>query len=60
MKSKISKKNKNSKARIELDVMGWWILGVLVLVIVLAAIFILAKKGQGGLDFLKNIFRFGR
>jgi len=52
-------KNLKKKARIEMDVMGWWILGLIVLVIGIIAIFILSRKGQGALDFIKNILRFG-
>jgi len=50
---------KINKRGIELEMLGWWILGLVVLVIVVIGIVILKGKGVGALEFIKNIFRFG-
>ena len=49
-----------SKRSMELEMLGWIIMGVVVLVIVVVGLIILSKKGIGVVDFLKNIFTFGR
>ena len=54
----INLKKLKKKAEIELDVMGWWILGLVIFVVIVFAIIILTSKGQGALDYIKNIFRF--
>jgi UPF0716 family protein affecting phage T7 exclusion len=51
-------KNKSKKA-IELEMIGWWILALVVLVIVVLGIIILKSRGISALEYLKNIFRFG-
>lgn len=50
-------KRKNKKG-IELDMLGWWIIGIVALVILIIAIGILRGKGVGALEFIKNLFRF--
>ena len=50
-------KNRDKKA-MELEVLGWWILGIFILVVVIFAIVILAGKGTGALDYIKDMFRF--
>lgn len=37
-----------------------WIIGVAVLVIVLVIFTILSGKGQGAIEYFKNLVRFGR
>lgn len=37
-----------------------WIIGLLVLVVILMFYFFLSGKGQVAIDFIKNLFRFGR
>jgi hypothetical protein len=44
----------------ELDQLAWWIIGIAVLVIVVVGIFILKGKGVSAMQYLNNIFRFGR
>ena len=36
----------------------WWIIGLIVLVLVVIGYFILSDKAGGGLEFIKNAFRF--
>ena len=49
-----------NKRGLELEVLGKWIIGLVVLVIVILAILVLSGKGQGAIEFLKNFLRFGR
>lgn len=49
-----------NKKGIELDMLGWWIIGIAALVIVITASIIWKGKLQGALDFIKNLFRFRR
>ena len=48
-----------NKKSIELDMLAWWLIGLAVLVIGVIAYFILTGKLIGGLEFIKNLFRFG-
>ncbi|MEM3112904.1 MAG: hypothetical protein QXI33_00575 [Candidatus Pacearchaeota archaeon] len=50
---------KNKKG-IEIEVLGWWIMAIVVLVIILLAGIILINKGQGGLSYFRELFRFGK
>jgi len=52
------KEVKNKKGAIELDMLAWWIIAVVVLVIIIAGIFILKGKGSGLIEHIKNLFRF--
>jgi len=49
-----------NKRGIELEMLGWWILALAVLVFMVIAFFILKGKGIGAIEFIKNIFQFGR
>ncbi len=48
------------KRGLELEILGKWIIGLVILVIILLAILVLSGKGQGAIEFLKNLLRFGR
>lgn len=48
-----------NKFGMELEMLGWWLLAIAVLVIVVAGIVILKGKGTGALDFIRRLFRFG-
>lgn len=48
------------KGAIEMDMTGWIIIGVIVLVILAAAAIILSGKGSGFIETIKNLFRFGK
>jgi len=50
---------KNKKA-MELEMLGWWILGLAVLVIIVLSIMVLKGKGDSALEFIKGLFRFGK
>jgi len=49
-----------SKRSMELEMLGWIILGLLALVIVMVAIYFMSKSGSGAIAYIKNLFRFGR
>lgn len=51
-------RSKKKKGAIELDILGWWILGIVVLVIVVIVIITLKGKATGLLELIKDIFRF--
>lgn len=51
----MSKKN----GAFEMDMMGWLILAVLVLVISIVSLMILKGKGIGAIQYLKNLIAFG-
>lgn len=55
-----NKKRFGNKKALELEMLGWWILGLSVLVIVIIAIMILNGKGTGAINYIKELFRFGR
>ncbi len=47
------------KRGMELEVLGWWILGIAILVLVVIGYMYFNQQGTKNLDFIKNIFRFG-
>ena len=49
-----------NKKGIELEMLGWWLLGLAVLAVVIIAIVIMKGKGTSAIDFIKNLLRFGR
>jgi len=51
------KKKKNKKG-IESEMLVWWLIGLVALVILVLAIMGLRGKGAGALEFIKNLFRF--
>ncbi len=51
---------RKKKGAMELDLIGWWALGIGILAIVLWGLFILKGKGVGGMQYLSNLFRFGK
>lgn len=51
---------KKSKKSMELETLGYWIIGVTILVIAIIGYVILRSKGIDALNFVKNLFRFGR
>jgi hypothetical protein len=48
-----------SKKGLELEMIGWWILGLAVLVIVILGIIVLTGKGIGAIEYIKKIFGLG-
>jgi hypothetical protein len=58
-KKKIGRKSKmKNKKGIELDMLGWWIIGIIILVIIVIAIIMLKGKSFGALNFIKDLFKF--
>jgi cytoskeletal protein RodZ len=49
-----------SKRAIELEMLGWWIIAIVILVILVIAYVVLRAKGSSALDFIQNLFRFGK
>jgi hypothetical protein len=58
MKSGIGKRKMDKKG-IELEMLGWWIIALAVLIVVILGIFILRGKGEAAINFIREIFRFG-
>lgn len=54
------KKLIRDKKGLELEMLGKLIIAVAVLVLLIILIIILKGKGTGALDYIKNLFRFGR
>lgn len=48
------------KGDISADTIGWWIIALVVLVVMLIFYMLLRSKGMEGLDFFRNLWRFGR
>lgn len=51
---------KIGKKGIELDMLGWIIIGIICLVIAIIAIVILKGKGAGAITKILELFRFGK
>lgn len=48
------------KKGMEMEILGWWIIALVVLAIMIAGFMILKGKGIGAIEFIKNMFRFRR
>ena len=57
MLERITKWLRNKKG-IEIEMLGWWLIGLGVLVVIMIGIFVLKGKGNSAIEFIKNIFRF--
>ena len=44
----------------ETEMLGWWIIAIAVLVVMVIGYFILKDKGISAIDYIQNLFRFGR
>ncbi len=55
----MKKRLKDNKA-MEIEMLGWWIIAIVVLVIMLIGYFILKDKGIDAIEYIKNMLRFGR
>lgn len=47
------------KGDFDLSMLAWWLVGVAILAIGVLAYLIFTGKITGGMDFIKNLFRFG-
>jgi len=45
------------KKALELEMLGWILLGLSVLILVIVGMIILTGKGSNAIDFIKNLFR---
>lgn len=50
-------KMKKNKA-IELDLLTWWLIAIICLVILILAIIVLREKGINAIEYIKDLFRF--
>jgi hypothetical protein len=50
---------KKDKRGMELEVLGYWILGIAALVIIVVGYIYFKSKGVSAIDFVKNVFRVG-
>lgn len=48
------------RGQIALEKLVYWIIALIVLILGFVIIMILSGKGQGAIDYLKNLFQFGR
>jgi hypothetical protein len=55
----VKKRRGMSKKGLELEMIGWWILGLAVLVLVILGISVLTGKGTEAINYIKKIFGFG-
>ncbi len=53
-------KRGKSKRGMETEMLGWWIFALAVLVIMIGGYIILKGKGINAIEYIKNMFRFGR
>ena len=53
------KKMANKKAKVAVDQLIWILLGVIALVVIITIIMVLSGRGEGLLDFLNDLLRFG-
>ena len=51
---------KKNKKGMELEMLGWWIIGLIAFVIVVLAIMMLKGKGFSAINFLKELFKYGK
>jgi len=51
---------KSRKRGIELQMLAWWIIAIVVLVIMIVAYLIISGKGSAAIEYIKNLFSFGR
>jgi len=56
----IKEKRGKKKAAIELDMLGWIVLGAVVFIVILVGYLILKGKGASALEYIKNLLSFGR
>jgi multisubunit Na+/H+ antiporter MnhB subunit len=49
---------RRNKKAMELEILGWWILAIVVLIVIIIGIIYLRKNGVSAIDFIKNLVRF--
>lgn len=58
IREKMKAKKRKSKKGIELDMLGWWIIAIIALIIIVIGIAIMKGIGSGAIEFIQNLFRF--
>ncbi|MFQ5531715.1 MAG: hypothetical protein ACE5ES_03815 [Candidatus Nanoarchaeia archaeon] len=53
-------KKSDKKGAIWFDELGGWIIAIVVLVVMLLGFLIISGKLNGALEYIQNLFRFGR
>lgn len=56
----VLKKEMNKKGEIEFDTLMPWIIAIGVLVLMAGVYWVVSGKGSDSINFLKDLFRFGR
>jgi len=51
---------RKDKRGIELEMLGWWIIALVVLAVMVIGFLILSGKGSSAIQYIKNLFRFGQ
>ena len=54
------KKRFFGKQGIETEMLGWWIIAIVAMIIFIGGLIILKSKGINAIDYIKNLFIFGR
>ncbi len=57
MKNKMKNWLRNKKG-LEIEMLGWWLIGLAVLVVVVIGYMILSGKGASAIQYIKNLIRF--
>jgi len=47
-----------NKKAMQIEIIGWWLISLIVLVIMILGFIILKSKGIDALEYIKNLFRF--
>lgn len=50
---------KNKKG-MEIEALAWWIIAVIILIVLIVGFIILRQKDVSAIEFIKNLFRFGK
>ncbi len=59
-KKKMKKSRMKNKKAIEVEMLAWWIIALVILVVLIVGFIVLKQKDVSALEFIKNLFRFGR
>lgn len=49
-----------NKKGIESEIIVWWVIGIAVFLFMVIGYFVLKGKGLGAIDYIENLFRFGK
>lgn len=56
----VNREKRNKGEAMEISFLSWWVIGIAILIIMLVAIWIMKDSGEGAINFLKNMLRFGK